>query len=173
MKNFFILTGTIAGILILVVLIAGRTVDDDFKYESEIIFDVNQDLLWNVINDVDAYQKNKYGVISLEKKDYQGDTLISWRENYSFGITKDYDVIRRKDPELLILRSKNNFTGMISTLNFELSEDERKTYLKMTEDSTLNNIFYRGLKVLPGRDAYINAQVKWIRVGLYNYLIKK
>ena len=173
MKNFFILTGTIAGILILVVLIAGRTVDDDFKYESEIIFDVNQDLLWNVINDVDAYQKNKYGVISLEKKDYQGDTLISWRENYSFGITKDYDVIRRKDPELLILRSKNNFTGMISTLNFELSEDERKTYLKMTEDSTVNNIFYRGLKALPGIDAYINTQVKWIRVGLYNYLIKK
>jgi hypothetical protein len=173
MKNFFILIGVISTVLILIVLVAGKTVEGDFKHESNIIFDVNQDLLWEIINNVEAYKKNKYGIVSIVENDYQGDTIISWRENYNLGISKDYDVIRRKDPEFLILRIKNNFTGMVSTLTFELSEDETKTYLKITEESVVDNILYRGLKVLPGKDAYINSQVKWIRVGLYNYLINK
>jgi len=173
MKNFLIWIIGISSVLILTVLIAGKTVDGDFIFESNITFDVNRILLWDIINDVDAYKKNKYGIVSIEKKFYQGDTLIAWRENYNFGISKDYDVIRRKDPEILILRVKNNFTGMVSVLNFELSEDETKTYLKIKEESILNNVLYRGIKVLPGKDAYINAQIKWIRVGLYNYLINK
>jgi len=173
MKNFLIWIVGISSVLILTVLVAGKTVNGDFVFESNITFDVNRILLWDIINDVDAYKKNKYGIVSIEKKAYQGDTLISWRENYNFGVSKDYDVIRRKDPEILILRVKNNFTGMVSVLNFELSEDETKTYLKVREESTLDNVLYRGIKVLPGKDSYINAQIKWIRVGLYNYLINK
>ena len=173
MKNFVTLFGGILVVLILIILIAGKTVDGDFKYEANVIFDVNRVLLWDIINNVDAYKKNKYGVVSIEKKDYQGNTLISWRENYDFGISKDYEVIRRKDPDILVLSVRNNFTGMRSTLSFELSEDENKTYLKVKEESKLNNVLYRGLKVLQGKDSYINSQIKWIRVGLYNYLITR
>jgi hypothetical protein len=173
MKNFLTLFGGIVVVLILIVLVASKSVDGNFKYETKAVFDINKDLLWNIINNVDSYQKNKYGVVSLEKKDYQGDTLISWRENYNFDISKDYEVITKKDSEILVLKVKNNFTGMISILTFKLSEDENKTYLYISEDSELNNVFYRGLKVLAGKEAYVNAQIKWIRVGLYNYLITK
>jgi hypothetical protein len=173
MKNFITLFGGIIITLLLIILVAGKIVTGDFKYESNIVFDVNRILLWDVINNVDNYQKNKFGIVSLEKKDYQGDILVSWRENYNFGISKDYQIIRKKDPEILILNIKNNFTGMDSTLTFELTEDEVKTYLKIKEESKLDNIFYRGLKVLSGTDSYINSQIKWIRVGLYNYLITK
>ncbi len=173
MKNFFILTIGILVVLILIILSASKTVSGNFTYESKAIFDVNKDLLWDIINDVDSYPKNKYGVVSLEKKDYQGDILISWRENYNFGISKDYEVIIKKDPENLVLKIKNNFTGMNSTLNFFLSEDENKTYLNIKEESEVDNVLYRGAKVLSGKEAYVNSQIKWIRVGLYNYLITR
>lgn len=173
MRNFFILTIGILVVFILIILFASKTVNGNFKYESRVVFDVNKDLLWNIINNVDAYPKNKYGIISLEKKDYQGDILITWRENYNFGISKDYEIIVKKDPESLVLKVKNNFTGMISTLDFSLSEDENKTYLNVKEESEVKNVFYRGIKVLSGKESYINSQIKWIRVGLYNYLITK
>ena len=104
MKNFLILIISVSVVLILIVLVAGKTVDGNFSYETKAVFDVNKDLLWSIINDVDAYQKNKYGVVSLEKKDYQGDILITWRENYNFGISKDYEILIKKDPENLVLK---------------------------------------------------------------------
>jgi len=173
MKNFLTIVISLASVILLVVLIASKMVDGNFKYETNAIFDVNKDLLWTIINNVDNYKINKYGVVSLEKKDYQGDTLIAWRENYNFGLSKDYEVITRKDPEILVLKIKNNFTGMSSILSFQLSEDEAKTYLDIKEESEVKNILYRGVKVLSGKDSYINSQIKWIRVGLYNYLINK
>lgn len=173
MKNFFTIVISISVISLLVVLIASKLVNGNFKYETKVIFEVNKDLLWNIVNNVDAYQQNKYGIVSIEKKKYQGDTLIAWRENYNFGISKDYEVITRKDPEILVLQIKNNFTGMFSTLSFQLSEDDAKTYLDIKEESQVDSVLYRGIKVLLGKDSYINSQIKWIRVGLYNYLINK
>lgn len=173
MKNFLLWLTVLALTLVIIVVAAGRTVGGDFKYESNVIFDDNKDLLWYVINNVDAYPKNKYGIVSLEKKEYQGDTLIKWRENFNFGVSKDYEILRKKDPEILVLKIKNNFTGMNTTLTFQLSEDDSKTYLKINEESVLNNVLYRGLKVLSGQDSYVNSQIKWIRVSVYNYLINK
>lgn len=173
MKNFLILISTIPIVLILIVLFAGKMVKDDFTYETRVVFDVNKDLLWNIINNVDDYKKNKYGIVSLEKKEYQGDTLIKWQENLNFGISKDYEIFLKKDPENLVYKVVNNFTGMTSTLSFYLSEDENKTYLNIKEESYVKNIVYKGLKVLSGKESYINSQIKWIRVGLYNYLITK
>jgi hypothetical protein len=173
MKNFLTLFGGIFIILILIILIASKTVDGNFNYETTVIFDVNKELLWDIINDVDAYYQDKYGIINIEKKEYQGNILISWREDYNFGISKDYEILTKKDPEILILKIKNNFTNMVSTVTFKLFEDDNKTYLNVVEESELNNIFYRGLKVLSGKESYVNSQIKWIRVGLYNYLIAK
>lgn len=173
MKNFLLLISTVSIVLVLIVLFAGKTVEDNFKYETKVVFDVNKDLLWDIINNVDAYQKDKYGIVSLEKKEYQGDTLIKWRENYNFGISKDYEIFTKKDPENLVFKVVNNFTGMTSTLDFYLSEDENKTYLNIKEESQVKNILYKGLKVLSGKESYVNSQIKWIRVGLYNYLITK
>lgn len=159
--------------LILIILIAGRTKEGLFIYETTVVFDVSSELLWSIIDNVDLYKENKYGILNIEKKDFSGNSVIKWRENYNFDISKDYEIIRKKDYEILVLRVKNNLTKMDSTLTFELSEDESKTYLKIKEESTLNNIFYRGLKVLSGKDSYINSEIKWIRVGLHNYLIKR
>jgi len=173
MKNFLIITIVPLIFLVLIVLAASKTVTGNFTYETKAIFDVNKDLLWDIVNNVDAYLKNKYVIVSLEKKDYQGETLISWRENYNFGISKDYEVIIKDYQENLVLKIRNNFTGMVTVLDLHLSEDEKKTYLNVKEDSEVNNVLYRGLKVLGGKEAYANSQIKWIRVGLYNHLIKK
>lgn len=173
MRNFFIWTGGIISVFLIIILVAGKTNEGNFTHETTVIFDVSKNLLWDIIDNVDAYNKNKYGIVGLKKKEFQGDNVISWREDYNFGISKDYEVIRKKDNEILVLKVRNNFTKMDTTLTLELSEDESKTYLKIKEESILNNIFYRGLKVLSGKDSYINSEIKWIRVGLYNYLINK
>lgn len=173
MRNFFLWFGGITSVFLLVVLVAGRSGGPSFVYETRVIFDVNKDLLWNILNNVDAYTENKYGIVSLEKKEFIGDTVVVWKENYNFGISKDYEILRKKDNEILVVHVKNNFTTMDGTITFELSEDENKTYLHITEETTLDNVFYRGLKVLAGKDSYVNSEIKWLRVGLYNYLINK
>jgi hypothetical protein len=173
MKNFVLWTLGIIITVLLIILINGQLAVPYFKFESNVQFDVGKILLWTVMDDIDNYSKNKKNIVSVDKGEYYGDSVIFWTENYQFGIKKKYEVLRKKSPELLILSIENSLTGMKTKLYFEIKEDERKSYLKIIEESELRNIFWAGLKVLLGRDSFVNSEIKWIRVALYNHLIKK
>ena len=90
MKNFILWILGISVTLILIILINGQIAGPYFKFESTARFDVGQDLLWTVMNNIDEYKKNKNNVISLDKKEFIGDSVSSWIENYHFGIKKKY-----------------------------------------------------------------------------------
>lgn len=173
MRNFLVLFGGIFLTLFLIVLISGRNAGQFFNYETTVPFDVSKKLLWEVIDNVDGYKINKKNLISIEKKGFDGETLISWKENYNFDISKNYEVLQKIDEELLILKVENNFTNTKTIISFELTENETNSYLKVKEETESKNILWNGIRNLLGKDSYVNGEIKWVRVGLYNLLINK
>jgi hypothetical protein len=173
MRNFLVLFGGIFLTLFLIVLISGRSAGQSFNYETTVPFDVSKKLLWEVIDDIDAYKINKKNIVSIEKKGFDGETIVSWKENYNFNISKNYEVLRKINEELLILKVENSFTKTKTIISFELTEDGTRSYLKTKEETESKNILWNGIRNLLGKDSYINSEIKWIRVGLYNLLINK
>ena len=173
MKNFVIWISGIVIVLLMAVLIAGQQAGSNFEYQSTVTFDVSQDLLWQIINNVEAYKENKWGVASLDITEYQDSIILAWTENYNFGFKKQFTVLQKKSPQILELQVYDSRINLNGTVKFELIETDSRTFLKVTEKTTVPNILFRGLKVLSGRESFVNAEIKWIRVGLYNYLINK
>jgi hypothetical protein len=173
MKNFLILFSGIFLTLFLIVLISGRSVGQSFNYETTVPFDVSKKLLWDVIDNVDGYKINKKNIVNIQKTGFEGETLVSWKENYSFNISKKYEVLRKINEELLILKVENDFTKTKTIIYFELTEDETNSYLKLKEETESKNILWNGIRNLLGKDSYVNGEIKWVRVGLYNLLINK
>jgi hypothetical protein len=173
MRNFLIVFGGTGLVLLLVILISGKIADQSFNYETTVPFDVSKSLIWIVINDIDGYKINKNRIVSLEKTGFYYETVISWKESYNFNISKDYKVLRKINEEILVLKVKNSFTKTDTKLTFELSENETNSFLKVKEETISKNIFWRGIRNLLGKDSYVNREIKWVRVGLYNFLINK
>jgi len=173
MKNFLIILVFIVSIATIIVFVAGKKAGSFFEYETVVQFDVGKNLLWDIITDFDQYKNIKYGVINIEVHEYGNNFPISWTETYNWGLVKKYKVVEMKDDSVLALEIEENFPEMKTLLIFELEETTSNTLLKVSEKSSLENVFYAGIKSILGREFFVNWEIKWIRVGLYNYLLKR
>lgn len=163
------IAAVLGGIAFLFGVRAGATVDTTFYARME----YSPEYLFDFITDVTQYTTRKKDMESLEVLERTGQRISKWRENYTNGSWREYQLVQQTYPtffEVEIINSSNNHVARIS---YVLQETNDFTEITLSEKGTIENTFRRGLRRLAGDDSFLEAEIKWLRVAIQDELIRR
>ncbi len=173
MNRFVLSIITIAivlgGIVFLFGVRAGEKIDATFfarmEYSPEYLFDF--------ITDVAQYATRKKDIESLEVLERTGQRITMWRENYTNGSWREYQLIQQTYPTFFEFEIINSSDDHLAHISYTLKETDNFTEIVLSEKGTLKNTFRRGLRRLAGDDSFLETEMKWIRVAIQDELIRR
>lgn len=156
-----------------VILFTGLASDPNYEKTMSALYDDRVSVVWDVLTDVEKYPQSKIDIERVEIMERRFNLISEWKEVVSAMESREYEIIERDTPKLLILKMKNTRTGTEGVWTYKLFQEGDKTKLFITEESTTENIIWRGWDTLIGRHHRINYEFKWLRVKLFEELLLK
>lgn len=156
-----------------VILFTGLASDPNYEKTMLALYDDRVSVVWDVLTDVEKYPQSKIDIERVEIMERRFNLISEWKEVVSAMESREYEIIERDTPKLLILKMKNTRTGTEGVWTYKLFQEGDKTKLFITEESTTENIIWRGWDTLIGRHHRINYEFKWLRVKLFEELLLK
>jgi|GEM_PF-2925993 len=153
------------------IFVAGFVSDPEYRDSKSTLFDDKIENVWSVMTDVEGYIDNKKNIQRIEVTDKYFNTINSWDEFYPRGEVYSFELVTKDSPNLFVLNISNKNREIDRTLEYYLSQNGTNTKLTITEISNSNHLFWRGVETLLGRNNFIERELKWIRVGLFEELI--
>lgn len=153
------------------IFVTGIITDPYYENVSSSLFIDKVAVIWEVLTDIEKYPQYKKDVEKVEILEKKINSITKWREIVSDMEVREYEVLERERPSLFVVEMKNTKTGKEGVWTYSLHEESDKTRLDIKEESTTNNIFWRGLDVIWGRSRDISRQFKWLRVKLFDDLL--
>lgn len=141
-------------------------------YKNSITFEVpySISLTWQELLNINDIPKRKRDVKSVEVLEEFGK-LIAWQENLTMGGHRIYRMNKRDEEKKLVLELTDSSYGLSGIWTFDLSTNENKTIITISEDSTLTDIKRRGYRAILGREYDLLVWQKYIKVGLVQTLL--
>ncbi len=159
-------------ILVFSTIIAfGGYFDTEYKKTSSALYDDRIEVVWEVITNLESHVNYKKDVVEIEIIEKSFGNILKWREIISENESREYEIIERKPINKYVVKMRNTKTGLEGIWSYSLSQGN-KTQVIISEESTIDNIFWRGVAVLTGRNRIIDQEFKFIRVGLFQKLLK-
>jgi hypothetical protein len=163
------IAAVLAGIVFLFGIRASERVDTTFfarmEYSPEYLFDF--------ITDVSQYPTRKQHMESLEVLERTGQRISMWRENYTNGSWREYQIVQQKYPTFFEVEIINSSDNHLAVISYNLNETNDFTEIVLAEKGTIENTFRRGLRRLSGDDSFLEAEIKWLRVAIQDELINR
>ncbi len=157
-----------AGILILVM---GYRAESEYK--ESIVFEVSYSpqFTWQELINIKSIPGRKEDVSSIDILEEYGK-LIAWRENLKTGGYRKYRMNSVEENKKLILELTDSSYGLKGVWIFETDISSGGTMIKISEESTIEDIKVRGWRAIFGRDHDLLVWKKYITVGLSQSLLK-
>lgn len=173
MFKFLFMVAGIVGFFAGLVFLLGYSEQEVFQGSITEVFDDDRETIWNLLITPTTIADRKNDVISIEiLSNNRG--LISWKEVLDNGGTRIYQMVERKSPNKLVVELSANSDPYIGRWTYLLTESSSKaTQVTITEESITTSPWLRGLNSIRGRDVYLLAEMKSIRVGLFQNLLKR
>lgn len=171
MFKIFSLTISILIFLLLVVVLFGLLSDPNYKIVLSALYDDKIDRVWQVLTEVEKYPETKKDVIQLEILEKNFNSITKWREIVSNKRSREYEMLEKNNQNKFVLKMKDSLTGLEGIWTYTLIQENKETELKISEESVVNNLLWRGILKIIGREYFINKEFKWLRVNLFQKLL--
>jgi hypothetical protein len=171
MSRILSLTLSIALLIGITILILGYTALPIYRGEIEFQVPYSVGLTWQELLNIKEASERKSDVKSVQILEEFGK-LSAWQENLNTGGYRIYRMNKRDEQKLLIVELTESSYGLTGIWTFELSPHPDGTTILISEDSTLTDIKRRGYRVIMGKDVDLLSWQKYIKVGLWQTLLK-
>jgi hypothetical protein len=168
-----ILSGTIIILVLLILIVISMGYSAPLEYsDAEVrVFDDSAQKIWEALTDIALYPEHKRDVVNIEILEKTGKTITKWRENTKFGGYRVYEVLEKKDRNILALEMSDSRDTLKGVWTYALRQEEIGTRVTISEESTQSHVFWRGLRVLSGRDSFIDHEFKWLQVSMFRRIL--
>lgn len=158
-------------VLFIVIMVTGYVSPVEYSNSKSTLFEDKPEVVWGVVTDIEKYLDRKKDIEKLEIVKKEFGATREWKEYYSRNEILDYKIIRQSSPNLFIVNVKDDFRKIDRDIEYYIEQQNNETRLIVSEVSTANHIFWRGVTTLLGRDNFIDRQLKWVRVALFQNLL--
>ncbi len=148
---------------------AGEKIDTTFTARME----YSPEYLFDFVTDVAQYTTRKKDIEELEVLEYTGQRISTWRENYSGGSWREYQLVQQAYPNFFEIEIINSSSGHLAKISYTFKETGGFTEITLTEKGTMPNTFYRGWRRLMSDDSFLESEIKWLRVAIQDELIRR
>jgi hypothetical protein len=149
---------------------AGYLAPIEYQKSKSATFEDKQGAVWNAIVDIEKYVDRKKDIQKVEIVEKQFGAIKKWKEYYK-TTTLEYEITRQEKPRIFTINVKDNFKKIDRDIEYFLNTEDNRTRLTVSEVSRAEHIFWRGATTLLGRDNFIDRELKWVRVALFQKLL--
>ncbi len=163
-----ILSGTIIVLSTLALIILGLGIRAGSKIDAELLVRLpySQDYVYSIFTDIAEYPNRKRNLDNIEVLEMTGSNIVRWRENYSNGSWREYEVIGKRSPVIFDYELYDSSNGHTAEITTTFEQVDEFTEIIMTERGDIQNAFMRGLRFVSGEDSFLRGKSKWLRVSI-------
>lgn len=161
---------SVLAFIFLVLIVTGYLIGPDYYEEQQFIVDYSPQNVWEILTDVENIKQGKNDIESIEIAGKYLNLYV-WYENLEHGGYRKYRHNLKEENKRLIIEMTESSYSVTGTWEFDISEHDNKTLIKITENSTNTSIIGRGFRFFFGRDKETKDWIKFIRVRLFNRLL--
>jgi hypothetical protein len=169
--RIFISSIIVVLLFICLFFIVGFIAPTDFQKSKSTLFEDRQSTVWTAILDIEQYINRKKDIQRVEIVERRFGSIRKWIEYYPLNEVLEYEIIRQESPTVFTISVKDEYRKIYREVEYFIEQQTDKTKLTVSEVSRAEDLFWRGVTTLFGRDNFIDKQLKWIRVALFEELL--
>jgi len=163
---------TVFAFLATVVWLVGYGASDNYRGELTANLEDNKERIWEELTNVQNYPSRKPDVERVEILENDRG-LLTWKEYTKYGGFREFKALEQRKPELWIIELYDSSNKVTGAWKYTLVQDEKITKVTAYEVSENKNVWLRGLWTFSGRDIQMTRTFKWLRVALFDRLIRE
>lgn len=163
---------TVAAFLATVIWLVGYGAQEHYEGNLKTILEDNKGRIWEELTTVNQYALRKKDVERVEILENDRG-LLTWKEYTKYGGYRTFKTLEQRKPDYWVIEMYESSNGFTGAWKYTLDQQETKTIVTSYEISDNENVWLRGLWTFAGRDIYMTRTYKWLRVALFDRLIRE
>lgn len=163
---------TVFAFLGTVLWLVGYGARDHYEGNITAYLEDTQERVWEELTTVERYALRKPDVSRVEILENDRG-LLTWKEYTKYGGYRIFRTVEQKKPEFWTIELYESTNGFTGAWKYTLKQDDKKTTLTAYEISDNKNVWLRGLWTFSGRSINMTRTFKWLRVALFDRLVRE
>lgn len=161
-KVIFTIAGVLIGIALAFLVVAWLAQVDFHGQRSEIV-EAPPEKIWNYLTDIEGNAERRPEITRVEILSPNSIGLPQWKEYTDMGGFILFEQLEAKPFEKLVIRMNASSFGMMGVWTYEMIGSSSATSVTISESSSIQNFFVRGLLTLIGRDANLEQEFRYMK----------